>query len=168
VFRFDGRSWEKVAGEGIRGSWPQDGIPFVLGLTVFAGKLIAVLARPEGTPAAASSIWAFDGGEWRPVAAGHTPEHVAAATILNDVIEYRGRLVIATGASAQRVARAYSLEAGEQLCDISGLAFQPAPAAAQGGYWIYRLATDGVRLFAASAGHQGAAAVFEYSQRPAG
>lgn len=162
VFRWADDRWEQVGGQSLKGSWSQDGIAFVLGLTVFKDKLVAVVSRKPGTPAAASSVWVFDGHEWRPVAVGRTPQGMAQATILNDVIEYQGRLVVATGGSLGRFAGAFALEAGPNWRDIAGAAFKPLASSADGGYWIYRMATDGRRLFAASAGHQGAAGVFEF------
>jgi hypothetical protein len=160
VFRFDGKSWEKIGGGGVRGSWSQPGIPFVLSLRVYGDVLIAALSRPHETPAAASSIWAFDGDEWRPVAVGHTPDVMARSLIMNDLLVYKDRLIAATGDSDLRQPRVWALAGSQQWLDVSGPALEPQPSRHPGGAWVYSLATDGERIFAGTAGHQGSAGVY--------
>lgn len=162
VFRFDGKGWEKIGGGGVRGSWAEDGIAFVLALTTFKGMLVATLSRRPGTAGAASSVWAFDGTEWRPVGVGLTPAEMGRATILNDAIEYQGRLIVATGGSDGREAGAFSFERNGWL-NIADDAFAPETPSENCGYWIYRLASDGQRLYAGAAGHTGAASLFEFT-----
>lgn len=162
VYRFDGQRWEKVGGNGIRGSWTETGIPFVLGMIVFKDRLVATLSRRPDAPAPSTSVWAFDGNEWRPVGVGQTPAGMANATILNDLTSFAGHLVVATGSGAGRDARLFALDKGGHWHDVSGDALRPAENGLEGGYWIYRLATSGDRLYAATAGHRGAASVFEY------
>jgi hypothetical protein len=163
VFRFDGKGWEKIGGDGVRDSWSQPGIPFVLSLTVYGRHLIATLSRPKGTPDAASNVWAFDGEAWQPVAFGRTPSAMAQSLIMNDAIVHDGHLIVATGDSARRDARVWTLDSAQHWQDISGHSLAAGSDARTGGCWIYRLCSDGVSLYAATAGHQGAACVFRWT-----
>lgn len=165
VFRYDGRTWERIGGCGIRGSWSVPAVPFVLSLRVFGNRLIATLSRPSDLPAAASNVWTFDGETWLPVGVGHTPALMASSLIMNDAIVYHGRLVVATGDSSHRDARVWSLEAGQRWQDISGTALARPLDRYPGGAWIYCLATDGISLYAGTAGHQGAARIFRFRPR---
>ena len=163
VWRYDGNLWEQVAGDGIRGSWIQEGLPFVLSLTVFGTHLIATLSRPPETPAPTSSVWAFDGDEWMPIASGRTPELMVKSMIVNDSIVYGGRLVVATGDGAHRRAEVWELDGHGGWKNVGGEVFRAPDNGHDGGYWIYRLCTDGRgSLFASTAGHQGAARVFQF------
>ncbi len=165
IFRYDGVRWEKVGGHGVRGSWTQPGIPFVLSLRPFGQHLIATLSRPHGTPAAASNVWAFDGHEWYPVAAGRTPDLMARSLIMNDALVYRDRLIVATGSSEHRNIAVWSLEAGQHWHDLSANAIVDAAHNKGPGTWIYSLCTDGVSLYAGTAGHRGAARVYRFTPR---
>lgn len=163
IWRYDGKIWEQVAGDGIRGSWIQEGIPFVLSLTVFGPYLVTTLSRPPGTPVQTSNIWAFDGDEWMPIASGRTPERMAHSMIANDSIVYGGRLVVATGDGKRRLADVWELGGDDGWRSVGSEVFRAPSSGHPGGYWIYRLCTDDLgRLFAATAGHQGAARVFQY------
>ena len=162
VYRFDGGRWEKVAGAGIRGSWTQAGVPFVLSLTVFGAQLIATLSRPPGTPATASNAWAFDGDEWRPIGRGAPPSIMAHSSIMNDAKIFNGHLVVATGDSERRDARVWTLDAQQHWHDVSGSALNAAPNDRPGGYWIYSLCVGDNHLYAGTAGHQGGARVFQW------
>jgi hypothetical protein len=162
VWRYDGTSWEKVGGAGIRGSWLREGIPFVLSLTVFGECLIATISRPDDTPSGASSVWVFDGDRWGPLAVGATPTLMAESLIMNDAIVYKGHLVVATGHGTRRPAQLWMLDRA-QCWQPVGPAEISAPEAGEGGWWVYRLCSDGEKLYASTAGHQGAAQVFCFS-----
>lgn len=159
VWRYGGTSWEKVGGAGIRGSWSREGIPFVLSLTVFGECLIATISRPEDTPAGASSVWVFDGDRWGPLAVGATPALMAESLIMNDAVVFKGRLVVATGHASRRPAQVWVLD-NANCWQAVGAPELEAPGAGEGGWWVYRLHTDGEHLYASTAGHQGAAKVF--------
>ena len=165
VYRFDGGRWEKVGGAGIRGSWAQEGVPFVLSLTVFGAQLVATLSRPAGTPAAASNVWAFDGDEWRPVGRGLTPALMANSSIMNDAKIFNGHLVVATGDSDRRDVRVWTLDAEQHWHDVSGDALNGSANGRPGGYWIYSLCVGDDQLYAGTAGHQGSARVFRWKPR---
>lgn len=161
VWRFDGRTWEKVAGGGLRGSWSQSGIPFVLSLCVFQDRLIATVSRPISTPSAASNVWAFDGERWGAVAVGASPELMSASLIMNDAVVYRDRLVVATGHSVRLPAQIWEL--GHESCwSAVGPDDLAEPGEGDGGWWVYDLYVDGGYLYAATAGHKGAAAIFRF------
>jgi hypothetical protein len=158
VWRYDGTSWEKVGGAGIRGSWAREGIPFVLSLTVFGNCLVATVSRPEDTPKGASSVWLFDGERWGPLAVGATPALMAESLIMNDAIIYKGRLVVATGHASRKPAQVWVLNDANSWQAV-GPPELAAPGPGEGGWWVYRLHTDGERLYASTAGHRGAARV---------
>lgn len=162
LWRFDGKQWEKVGGEGIRGSWARSGLPFVLSLTVFGECLIATVSRPAGTPDGASSVWLFDGDRWGPLAVGATPKLMADSLIMNDAIVFKGQLVVATGHSIRRAAQIWALD-GNQCWQPIGPVELDSPPPGDGGWWVYRLCTDGERLYASTAGHKGAARVLCFS-----
>lgn len=165
VYRFDNGEWEKVAGGGIRGSWTQEGVPFVLSLTVLGQQLVATLSRPAGTPAAASNVWAFDGEEWRPVGRGVIPAIMANSSIMNDAKVFGGHLVVATGDADKRDVRVWTLDAQQRWLDVSGGAFNGPANDRSGGYWIYSLCVGEDQLYAGTAGHQGSARVFRWKPR---
>ena len=158
VWRYDGTLWEKVGGAGIRGSWSREGIPFVLSLTVFGECLVATVSRPDDTPNGASSVWLFDGDRWGPLAAGATPALMAESLIMNDAIVYKGRLVVATGHASRKPAQVWVLD-DANCWQPAGPPELAATGPGEGGWWVYRLYTDGDRLFASTAGHRGAARV---------
>ncbi|CAN7457901.1 hypothetical protein [Polaromonas sp. LjRoot131] len=159
VWRYDGTSWEKVGGAGIRGSWAREGLPFVLSLGVFGECLVATVSRPEDTPKGASSVWLFDGDRWGPLAVGATPALMAESLIMNDAIVYKGRLVVATGHGTRRPAQIWMLDGSHGWRPV-GPPELGHPGPGEGGWWVYRLCTDGERLYASTAGHRGAAKVF--------
>jgi hypothetical protein len=165
VYRWDGGKWEKIGGAGIRGSWTQEGVPFVLSLTAFGEQLIATLSRPAGTPAAASNVWAFDGTEWRPVGGGNTPAIMADSSIMNDAKVFNGHLVVATGDSSKRNVRIWTLDAEQNWHDVSGGALNGPVNDRPGGYWVYSLCIGDDHLYAGTAGHQGGARVFRWTPR---
>lgn len=159
VWRYDGTSWEKVGGAGIRGSWLREGIPFVLSLTVFGECLVATVSRPDDTPNGASSVWLFDGDRWGPLAAGAIPGLMAGSLIMNDTVIYKGRLVVATGHATRNSAQIWMWD-GAQCWQPVGPPELGNPGPGEGGWWVYRLCTDGENLYASTAGHCGAAKVF--------
>lgn len=159
VWRYDGTSWEKVGGAGIRGSWSREGIPFVLSLTVLGECLVATISRPDETPAGASSVWLFDGDRWGPLAAGATPALMAESLIMNDAVVYKGRLVVATGHASRKPAQVWMLNDAQCWEPVAPPELL-TPSPGEGGWWVYRLHTDGERLYASTAGHRGAAKVF--------
>lgn len=159
VWRFDGQQWEKVGGAGIRGSWAREGIPFVLSLTVFGESLVATISRPVDTHAAASSVWLFDGDRWGPLGVGAIPALMGESLIMNDAIVYQGRLIVATGHSTRCASQIWMFDASQNWQPV-GPAELGAPAPGEGGWWVYRLCTDGHRLYASTAGHRGAAKIF--------
>jgi hypothetical protein len=164
VWRYDGTSWEKVGGAGIRGSWAREGIPFVLSLTVFGECLVATVSRPDNTPSGASSVWLFDGDRWGPLAAGATPALMAESLIMNDAIVYKGRLVVATGHASRKPAQVWLLDDANCWRPVGPVELgNPGPG--EGGWWVYRLHTDGERLYASTAGHRGAARVLCFTPR---
>jgi hypothetical protein len=163
VYRYDGQTWEKVGGGGVRGSWTAQGIPFVLSLRVFGNSLIATLSRPHHTSAAASNVWAFDGAEWRPIGVGRTPDLMGRSLIMNDALVYRRTLVVATGDSHMRRPRVWALDHEQRWHDTSGDALSDSSNTRPGGLWIYSLATDNVSLYAGTAGYQGSAKVFRFA-----
>jgi len=162
VYRFDGGRWQKVGGAGIRGSWTQEGVPFVLSLTVFGEHLVATLSRPAGTPSAASNVWAFDGDDWRPVGCDVTPAIMARSSIMNDAKVFDGHLVVATGDSTSRDVRVWTLDARQNWNDVSSGALNGTSSDRPGGYWIYSLCVGEGDLYAGTAGHQGGARVFRW------
>jgi hypothetical protein len=162
VWRHDGRQWEKIGGGGIRGSWSRDGIPFVLSLTPFGAYLVATLSRPAGTPGAASNVWLFDGQRWTPLAVGATPALMGQSLIMNDAIVFQDRLVVATGHDTRRPAQLWELGADQCWRAIDCPALE-TPGEGEGGWWVYRLCSDGRQLFASTAGHRGAARVLRFT-----
>ncbi len=164
VWRFDGQRWEQVGGGGIRGSWSRDGIPFVLSLGVFDDRLVATISRPPDTPAAVSNVWVFDGDRWGAWGVGATPALMAQSLIMNDAIDYRGHLVVATGHGERRAAAIWALADGEVWRAV-GPERLNHPGRGEGGWWVYRLCTDGHCLYASLAGHRGAAAVLRFTPR---
>jgi len=163
VWRFDGSSWERIAGGGERGSWSREGIPFVLSLREHAGFLIATLSRPPGTLARTSSAWAFDGRDWRPLGTGPVPPLMARSLIMNDSEVVGGRLIVATGDGQGRVAQVWELEASQRWRPVGGEVFSAERTDGAGGYWIYRLCSASGDLYAGTAGHKGAARVYRFS-----
>jgi hypothetical protein len=162
VWRYDGQAWEKIAGGGIRGSWARDGIPFVLSLTVFGDYLVATLSRPAGTAGAVSNVWLFDGQRWAPLSVGATPALMGQSLIMNDAIVYRGRLVVATGHDTRRPAQIWELGPDHGWHAVVCPALDTPPQG-EGGWWVYRLCSDGHHLFASTAGHRGAAKVLRFT-----
>jgi hypothetical protein len=165
VWRFDGQRWEQVGGNGIRGSWSRDGIPFVLSLGIFDDRLVATLSRPPGTAAEVSNVWVFDGDLWGAWGVRSSPALMAKSLIMNDVIDYRGHLVVATGHGDRRPAAIWALSGGEVWRSV-GPEFLNHPGQGVGGWWVYRLCTDGHYLYAALGGHKGAAAVLRFTPGP--
>jgi hypothetical protein len=163
IWRFDGRTWEKIAGGGVRGSWIQSGIPFVLSMCTYADMLIATVSRPPTTPRRATNVWAYDGAEWHPVAPGNMPRLMARSLIMNDAAQYRGSLVVATGDGTHRHAEIWALERDGGWRPVGANSFSAAYGAQKGGYWVYRLCSVDDALFAATAGHRGAARVFRFA-----
>lgn len=162
IWRYDGSRWEKIGGGGIRGSWSQSGIPFVLSMCEFNDCLVATLSRPDHTPAGASNVWAFDGERWGALAVGAAPRLMADSLIMNDAVTFRGRLVVATGHADRRAAQLWELGHDVAWHPV-GPAELSTPGVGSGGWWVYRLLTDGRYLYAATAGHQGAACVFRFT-----
>ena len=159
VWRYDGKVWEQVGGSGIRGSWTRDGIPFVLSLSEFDNRLIATVSRPPGTPAAASNVWVFDGDRWGALAVGATPALMAGSLIMNDAITYFGNLVVATGHGDRQPSGIWELVSGSRWREV-GPESLARSGEGDGGWWVYRLCTDGHHLYASTAGHRGAAKIF--------
>lgn len=164
IWRFNGRHWEKIAGGGLRGSWIQPGIPFVLSLNVYGGFLVATVSRPRSTHAQASNVWAFDGEMWHPVGTSKVPELMARSLIMNDSAVYGGRLVVATGDGSQQTAQLWELEADQRWRAVGGDQFDAKEAGIPGGYWVYKLCVAEGALFAGTAGHEGAARVFRFGR----
>jgi hypothetical protein len=162
IWRYDGEHWEKIAGGGLRGSWTQTGIPFVLALTAFEDRLIATVSRPVDTPSGASNVWAFDGDRWGAVGIGASPQLMSESLIMNDVVTYNGRLVVATGHADRQPAQVWELGTGETWRPV-GPTELSMPGQGEGGWWVYRLFVDGPHLYAATAGHHGAAGVFRFA-----
>lgn len=158
VWRFDGINWEQVGGTGIRGSWARKGIPFILSLTQFNDLLLATISRPDNTPQACTNVWVFDGNRWCPLGVGSTPALMADSLIMNDAIVYKGRLIVATGHSTRRPAQLWMLDASQCWHPV-GPPELDIPLSGEGGWWVYRLCTDGERLYIGTAGHKGAAKV---------
>jgi hypothetical protein len=162
VWRYDGQRWEKVGGSGVRGSWAREGIPFVLSLTIFGDRLVATLSRPDNTHSAASNVWVFDGEHWGALAVGATPALMAGSLIMNDAIVFQGRLVVATGHGTRDRAQIWELASGQCWRPVGPPALD-VPAQGDGGWWVYRLCTDGQHLYASTAGHRGAARVLRFT-----
>jgi hypothetical protein len=162
IWRYDGEHWEKIAGGGLRGSWAQTGIPFVLALATFEDRLIATVSRPADTASGASNVWAFDGDRWGAVAIGASPQLMSESLIMNDVVTYGGRLIVATGHADRRAAQVWELGAGETWRPV-GPSELSKPGQGEGGWWVYRLFVDGPYLYIATAGHHGAAGVFRFA-----
>lgn len=162
VWRYDGARWEKIGGSGLRGSWSQAGIPFVLSLCEFDNRLVATVSRPEGTPSGLSNVWAFDGDRWGALAVGAVPRLMEDSLIMNDAIVFDGRLVVATGHSDRQAAQLWELGAGTRWHPV-GPAELAQPGNGEGGWWVYRLCSDGRHLYAATAGYRGAAHVFRFT-----
>lgn len=162
VWRYDGVQWEKVAGGGLRGSWVQTGIPFVLSLIAFQDRIVATLSRPESTPLGASNIWVFDGERWGALAVGASPKLMTDSLIMNDAAVYKGRLVVATGHSTRSPAELWELGPGVAWNAV-GPPELVEPGIGDGGWWVYRMHVDGPHLYATTAGHRGAAGVFRFT-----
>lgn len=162
VWRYDGHYWEKIGGHGVRGSWRRDGIPFVLSLTVFNNKLVTTLSRPEDMPASASNVWIFDGKKWGALTVGSIPYLMSNSLIMNDSIVYNDRLVVATGHNGRHPAELWELCFEESWRPITSTILE-SPGEGEGGWWVYRLCTDGDHLYASTAGHQGAARVLRFT-----
>ncbi len=161
VWRYDGTSWEKVGGSGLRGSWSQAGIPFVLSLCEFDNRLVATVSRPTDTPSGVSNVWAFDGDRWGALAVGAAPRLMEDSLIMNDAIVFDGRLVVATGHSDRQAAQLWELGAGSRWQPVGPVELAQ-PGSGEGGWWVYRLCAEGRHLYAATAGHRGAAHVFRF------
>lgn len=162
VWRFDGNDWEQVAGQGIRGSWLADGIPFVLSLTPFNDRLIATLSRPPGMASAASNVWVFDGVQWGALNPGRVPKRMADSLIMNDSVVFQDRLVVATGHSTRAPAEIWELANSSEWKPV-GPPRLKQHGSGDGGWWIYKLCTDGDHLYASTAGHRGAATILRFS-----
>jgi hypothetical protein len=89
---------------------------------------------------------------------------MAQSLIMNDAIDYRGHLVVATGHGERRAAAIWALADGEVWRSV-GPERLNHPGQGEGGWWVYRLCTDGHCLYASLAGHQGAAAVLRFTPR---
>lgn len=163
VWRFDGRNWEKIGGDGIRGSWIEPGIPFVLSLNTYGGMLIATLSRPPGTHPHTSNVWAFDGARWRAIGTGKVPLLMGQSLIANDTAVFGGRFVAATGDGFHRDAQIWELEPDQSWRPAGAENFSVPVSDAPGGYWIYRLCAADNALFAGTAGHRGGARVFRFA-----
>lgn len=162
VWRFDGNDWEQVAGQGIRGSWLAGGIPFVLSLTPFNDRLIATLSRPPGMASAASNVWVFDGVQWGALNPGRVPKLMADSLIMNDSVVFQDRLVVATGHSTRAPAEIWELANSSEWKPV-GPPRLKQHGSGDGGWWIYKLCTDGDHLYASTAGHRGAATILRFS-----
>jgi hypothetical protein len=88
---------------------------------------------------------------------------MARSLIMNDCVEYDGRLMVATGDSDHRAVRVWALDEQQRWHDASGQALEGLPSSRSGGMWIYCLHSDGHSLFAGTAGHQGSARVYRYT-----
>jgi hypothetical protein len=78
---------------------------------------------------------------------------------MNDAVVYKGRLVVATGHATRKSAQIWVLDDAKCWQPV-GPPEMLTPYPSEGGWWVYRLYTDGEHLYAATAGHCGAAKVF--------
>lgn len=118
VWRFDGSLFSKIGGDGVNQSWSDGNIKYVEDLIVYNGRLHAGLQRPQGTPANQSSVWEYDGSNWR--ALGSTvPTDWADLIIFNKLLPYRNKLYVAAG-GANYAASVWELQSDESWRKVAG------------------------------------------------
>lgn len=164
VWRYDGQDWEKVGGQGLRGSWMTQSVPFVLSMKLWGKYLLATVSRGERLPPNASNIWVFDGSTWSPVSTDRLPALMANSLIMNDAAVFAGHLIVATGDSDHRNAQIWEDSANGDWHPVAGRLLSDAAAKdpAHGGQWVYCLCVANDELYAGTAGHTGAARIFRF------
>lgn len=164
IWCYEKNKWQQIAGNGIRGSWLSDGIPFVLSLTVFNDTLLATLSRTQEQNKSSSNVWAFDGVSWCPIGVGSIPLEFADSKIANHAIDFNDNFLIATGDNMHHHIQIWQYLNGEGFCSIgldSDNIFSNTTDADKGA-WIYQMCSDNKKcLYAAVAGHDGAARVLQ-------
>ena len=105
VWRFADERWERIGGEGERGSWNPDCVNLVTSLVEYQGKLIIGFNTPDVTlrQGAFGNIWAWDPGVERWLALCQSVEDtddelVKSQTMFNTSLVDRGHLVLGGGA----------------------------------------------------------------------
>ncbi len=97
VYRYDGKSWEKVGGDGIRGSWINKDMYLVEAFASYQGRLIASLTRYPAVPGSFSSVWAFDGDNWKPIELADEQKSLQRIHNYNRHISLQRAFVLALG-----------------------------------------------------------------------
>ncbi|MFC3079679.1 hypothetical protein ACFODL_16380 [Phenylobacterium terrae] len=178
----DGR-WSVVGGEGVAGSWTHPHIAYVLDLADYQGSVVASLTRPRTMPMGAASVLALQDDEWRPIARNGAPWGMHRSHIFNHMVEWRGRLYVATGnlretlssgpaPRAEAAVWEYDPETDAWRCvggggehpawSATGLPTLGPPSDRTGGLWIYRMHVHEDRLVCGFAGHPAAGEVWMF------
>lgn len=120
VFRFDGTRWDKIGGDGVRGSWRNPGFTYVLSFASLDGRLVISMNRHPLIEGNFSSIWAFDGREWQPVGLGNIPALWGQMHNYNALAAYRGRLVVGAGGHPAGNASVWEIDGGIRPVMVGG------------------------------------------------
>jgi len=172
VWRFDGRQWQQVGGNGVKGSWRNRHITFVEDLVVHAERLVVSVQRSGLYRNGTSSVWSYDGTRWRQLGYSDSPTY-ARSTIFNYLIEHTGAFVLATGGTIGSAIWQLS-ETGEWVPLSQGPGGDawvgrqvPLKRPADSHEWIYTMVSHHGALYAGVAGYDGAAQVWRYAPRTA-
>jgi hypothetical protein len=173
VWRYDGTTWEKIGGDGIRGSWINPGITWVLRFQRFQGRLIAVFNRDPMVNGNFSTIWAFDDEQWQPVGASCIPSEWRRLNNFNAVTVFKGRLLVGAGSYPSGQASIYELADGQCWRLAAGFGHNGSWGNSKGTQpltyrsareYIYKMVRIGEDILVGFGASKGAGQVWRYSE----
>ncbi|WP_020169540.1 hypothetical protein [Candidatus Pelagibacter communis] len=73
VFNDERMFWTKIGGQGLNGSWINNGLGYGTSFSSHNSWLILTTSRHPMAPGHFSSVWGYDGNEWYPIGASNAP-----------------------------------------------------------------------------------------------
>ncbi|MDY7000290.1 MAG: tetratricopeptide repeat protein [Thermodesulfobacteriota bacterium] len=120
VWRFDESTWEQVGGDGLRGSWVNPEMSWALSFATYQGKLVVALPRLPVMKGDFSSIWSYDGVEWKPIGLDFIPELWSNFHDFNFLLPYKGRLYVGAGGAPPGFCSIWELADGVRWRQVAG------------------------------------------------
>ena len=110
VMRYSEGNWEKVGGDGINNSWINPSMDWILRFADYQGQLIALANRTPPTNGRFSTIWAFDGNNWAPLARDCGSSRLKKLNNINAVEVISDNLLIGAGGAPAGQASIWRLD----------------------------------------------------------
>jgi len=89
--------WEKIGGQGFNGSWINPFSTTGYDLTSHGKFLLLSKQRKPLSNANFSSIWAFNGIEWKPVGSSNVPAKWSELRDFNSIISFKNQIYVGAG-----------------------------------------------------------------------